>query len=96
MEHLIFESKHIDGGFLIDIKIYKIKADKAHPEGIKYSLVAVDRHTGKRVLGFDNHEHKGHHMHVLKFEKKYNFVDEWKLIEDFNHEYEKIKRRLLK
>ena len=26
-------------------------------------------------------------------EIKYNFIDEWKLIEDFYEEYEKIKRR---
>lgn len=96
MEDPIFESKHIDGRFIIDIKINKVKADKYFPEGIKYSLVAVDKETGKRLLGFDNHENKGHHMHVLKFEKKYDFVDEWKLVEDFNNEYEKLKRRLLK
>ena len=93
---LIFHHKQIDGEFIVEMKITQVKKDKYCPEGIKYSLVAIDRHTGKRVLCFDNHERKGHHMHILKRELNYNFVDEWKLIEDFNNEYEKIKRRLLK
>ncbi len=96
MEDIIFEHKQLDNGFLIDIKIIKVEKDKYYPEGIKYSLVVIDRKTKKRVLGFDNYEKKGHHIHRLKRELKYDFIDEWKLIEDFNKEYEKLKRRLLR
>ena len=92
----IFEYKQVDNGYLIDIKIRTVEKDKDYPEGIKYSLVVIDRKTSKRILGFDNHERKGHHMHKLNRELPYNFVDEWKLIEDFYNEYENIKRRLLK
>lgn len=75
----------------MDIKIMKVEKDKYTPEGIKYSLVAIDIKTKKRVLGFDNHERKGHHMHKGNREIKYNFLNEWKLIEDFMEEYKKLK-----
>lgn len=94
MPDIIFEHRHIDSNYLIEMRIIKVEKDKYYPDGIKYSLVAIDRRTGKRVLGFDNHERKGHHMHRLGKEFRYDFVDEWKLIEDFNLEYEKIKKRL--
>ncbi|MHB9142587.1 MAG: toxin-antitoxin system TumE family protein [Paludibacter sp.] len=96
MEDIIFEHKQLDNGFLVDIKIINVKKDQYYPEGIKYSLVVIDRRTGKRLLGFDNCEKKGYHIHRLKRELKYNFTDEWKLIEDFYKEYEKLKRRLLR
>jgi len=96
MEDPIFQHKQIDNGFLVEMKILKVEKSEYYPEGIKYSLVVVDRKTGKRILGFDNHERKGHHIHKLNREIKYDFVDEWILIEDFNKEYEKIKRSLLK
>lgn len=96
MPDIIFEHKQIDDGYLVEIKIIKIPKDEYHPEGIKYSLVAIDRKSGKRMLGFDNHERKWHHMHKLGKESNYDFVDEWKLIEDFMKEYEKIKERFSK
>ena len=96
MDEVIFEHKQIDNSFLIDMRIIRVEKDKNYPEGVKYSLVAIDRKTGKRILGFNNHERKGHHIHRLKRELKYNFIDEWKLIKDFNEEYERMKRRFLK
>lgn len=90
----IFEYKQIDGDYLIDMQIIKVKESKEYPEGIKYSLVAIDRKTGKRILGLDNHEKKGHHIHILRRELKYKFVDWPKLIEDFEREFERIKKRL--
>jgi hypothetical protein len=93
MPDIIFEHRHIDGKYLIEMKIIRIKKDTHYPEGIKYSLVAIDRETGKRMLGFDNHEKRGHHLHRLTRELPYDFIDEWKLIEDFNAEYEKMRKR---
>jgi len=93
MKGYIFEHKEIDENYLIEMKIVKVEKDEYNPEGIKYSLVVIERKTKKRLLGFDNHEKKGHHMHKLGRELKYHFIDEWKLIEDFMNEYEKIKRR---
>jgi hypothetical protein len=89
---IIFEHRHVDGNYVIEMTIIRVKKDADYPEGIKYSLVIIDRTTGKRVLGFDNHERRGHHIHKGKKEIKYSFVDEWTLIEDFTKEYEKIRR----
>jgi hypothetical protein len=90
----LFQIKNIEEPFLVEMKIIEVAKDEFHPEGIKYSLVAIDIRTGKRVLGFDNHERKGHHMHIMNKEKEYEFIDEWKLIEDFNNELEKLKRKI--
>lgn len=89
-EH-IFDYKQIDNGYIIEMKITKVEKDEHYPEGIKYSLVIIDRKTKKRILGFDNHERKGHHIHKLDREIKYDFIDEWKLVGDFMKEYEDIK-----
>tara|TARA_Y100000310_G_scaffold294612_1_gene325231 strand:- start:93 stop:377 length:285 start_codon:yes stop_codon:yes gene_type:complete len=87
----IFEHKQFDNGYLIEMKIIRVKKDEYYPEGVKYSLVVINRRTRRRLLGFDNHERKGHHWHRLNREFKYEFEDEWKLIEDFYKEYEKLK-----
>lgn len=93
MSDLIFAHRHIDGDFLIEMTIHRVPKDADYPEGVKYSLVAIDRETGKRLLGFDNHERRGHHMHVGRKERAYAFVDEWRLIEDFMKAYERLRRK---
>ena len=96
MPESIYEYKQSDNGYLIELRIIKVKKDENFPEGIKYSLVAIEKKTGKRILGFDNERGQGHHMHRLGRELPYAFKNEWTLIGDFYIEYEKIKRRLLK
>lgn len=96
MPDYIFEYKQSDSGYLIEMRIMKVKKDNNFPEGVKYSLVAIDKKTGRRVLGFDNERGKGHHIHRLGRELPYEFEDEWKLVEDFYKEYENLKRRLPK
>ena len=93
MPEPIYKYKQDEDGYTIEIKIIRVKKDRHNPEGVKYSLVAINKKTKKRELGFDNSERKGHHIHKGEREIKYNFIDEWKLIEDFYEEYEKIKRR---
>ena len=53
MPESIYEYKQSDNGYLIDIRIIKIKKDENFPEGIKYSLVAIEKKTGKRILGMN-------------------------------------------
>lgn len=93
MSEVIFEYKQSDNSYLIEMKILKVNKDNNFPEGIKYSLVMIDKKNKKRILGFDNEKGKSHHMHKLGREFPYAFVDEWKLIEDFYKEYEELKRR---
>jgi hypothetical protein len=88
MLELIFEHKHIHKNYIIDIKIYRIDKDANYPEGFRYSLVLIK--DGKRILGYDNYEGKGHHIHKNGREISYDFTDEWKLVEDFNIDVRKI------
>lgn len=90
----LIETKYIDGNFLIEINIYELKKSEDYPDGVKYSLVVIDLQTKQRILGLDNHEKKGHHFHKFGREFPYNFIDKWKLMEDFYEEYENIKKRL--
>ena len=47
-------------------------------------------------MGYDNYERKGHHVHKGGKEIPYEFVDEWKLIEDFQKDVEKLTKGDLK
>lgn len=94
MDNIIFHHKQIDNSYSIEMKIMKVKEDKFRHEGIFYRLVVIDRKTGKRLLGFDNSERKGHHIYKGNRELKYDFIDEWRLIKDFMKEYEKLKEKL--
>jgi hypothetical protein len=55
MAEILFEHKEEDTDFKTQIKVWKVKIDEHYPEGIKYSLVVIDKNSMKRVLGFDNH-----------------------------------------
>ena len=94
MREPVFEHKHIGKDYIVEIKIYKVPKDEYRPEGFQYSLVLIK--AGKRVLGYDNHERKGHHIHREGRELPYEFEDEWKLIDDFQREVEKITKGDLK
>ena len=51
---------------------------------------------GKRLVGYDNYHGKGHHRHICGREEPYAFVDEWKTIEDFTANMEKIRSGVIK
>ena len=84
-----------NNGDIIEIKILKVKKSKQTPEGISYSLVYI--RDGKRLIGYDNSkghifEGKTHHKHIKNRIIPYDYIDEWKLIEDFNEDIEQINR----
>ena len=82
MSELVFHDKKVlDNKHLMEIRIWKVKKDKYNPEGFHYSLVLI--RNNKRILGYDNHERKGHHKHVFDKESKYEFVSVDKLLKDF-------------
>ncbi len=96
MTEEIFSHKHIeeDGG-IIEIRILKVPKTEKNPEGIAYSLVYIKN--GARIIGYDNfegHEKENmrHHKHVRDRILPYDFIDEWKLVEDFTEDVEKIKK----
>ena len=94
MVEILCEYNEKRGTFIIKMKILKVKTDDEFPEGIKYSLVALNNQSKKRVVGFDNHYGKGHHYHVFNREFSYDFVDEWQVITDFEKEVLKVQLRL--
>ena len=89
MSELVFHDKKVlDNEHLIEIKIWKVKKDRYNPEGFHYSLVLI--RNNKRILGYDNHERKGHHKHIHGKELPYNFKDIGKLISDFYNDLKEM------
>ncbi len=90
MAEEIFTHKHVEeNGDIVEMRILRVPPSEKNKEGICYSLVYI--RNGERIVGFDNfegHEIEGniHHKHIQGKIVPYIFVDEWKLIEDFNEE----------
>ena len=68
--------------YILELKIWIIKDDKNYPDNYKYSLICLDEKKNSKIL-FDNHSPKGHHFHIDKQEFKYEFINEEKLVNDF-------------
>jgi len=66
----------------MEVSIYEVGKSNRYPGGIKYGLLFKDLVTEKFVL-FDNHHPKGPHGHINEAEFTYEYVDDEKLIEDF-------------
>ncbi|MEK6951840.1 MAG: DUF6516 family protein [Nanoarchaeota archaeon] len=79
-------------GDIIERKVWKIDKGNNFPQGIKYSLVYV--HNNKRILGYDNEQGKGHHRHYYQIEELYQFIDFVKLLDDFENDVKKLRRKL--
>jgi hypothetical protein len=72
------------------MRIWKVPSSKRAPSGLKYSLVYI--RDGKRIIGYDNAEGKGHHRHYKGREFAYDFRDVDNLIKDFYEDVEKVRR----
>ncbi len=83
-EKLLHEKLVLGNGDIIETRIIIVPPSSAHPEGIRYALVYI--HQGKRVVGYDNFEQKGHHKHLEKLELPYQFENVEKLIQDFRED----------
>ncbi len=100
MAEEIFNHKNIDeNGNITEIKILKIPKTTDNPEGISYSLVYIKN--DKRIIGYDNFGgHKintnCHHKHIKNRIEIYEFIDEWKLIQDFMDDIKKINKGVIK
>lgn len=75
--------KHSDAVAIAALKVWQVPKTKHFPEGIKYSLFLVEKSTGNVLLGYDNHKPKGHHVHIGKTERTYNFQDIETLVNEF-------------
>ncbi|MFH1053743.1 MAG: DUF6516 family protein [Candidatus Woesearchaeota archaeon] len=89
----ILKQKLSDDEYITELRLIKVPKDQNHPEGIRYTLVLIDKKTGKRIIGFDNFERKGHHIHINNIEFPYEFRGIFKLIQDFYKEVKRVKSK---
>lgn len=97
-EEIFIHRQVLAEGDIIDMKIFRVPKTATNPEGVSYSVAYIKE--GKRLVGYDNNEGHGrdlfHHKHVKERIIAYAFIDEWKLIEDFMEDIEKIERGAIK
>ena len=74
------------------MKVYDVPRTPTTPHGFKYSLVYFLK--GKRLVGYDNHKHKGDHRHFHSATTPYVFTTVDGLIQDFRHDVAAVKRKL--
>lgn len=81
--HLRYYNKHkLQNRYIIELSIHEVGKSEKYPDGIKYGLICKDLKTGVYVL-LDNHHPKGPHVHINEREFSYEYVDDDKLLEDF-------------
>lgn len=68
--------------YLIEITVHQVAEDARYRDRLKWSLICIDRISGKRVL-MDNHHPKGPHQHIDDVESLYQFSDLDTLVSDF-------------
>lgn len=73
----------IEGRYILELSIHNVGKSNRYPDGVKYGLICFDTKTRKRIL-MDNHHPKGHHIHIDDTELDYEYVNDEKLIDDFN------------
>ncbi len=81
-ELVYWHKARLQGQYVLEMAIHKVKRGARYPDGIKYGLILVDLKTGKRIL-MDNHHPKGPHWHLGDREIDYTFVSIDQLIIDF-------------
>lgn len=92
---LLFRRKVVRwDGSIIEMKVWRVPMTASTPEGFKYSLVLVDS-MGRRVLGYDNGEGKGHHRHLGGEETRIQFTSMSSLAARFLGEVARLDREVL-
>ena len=77
---------------IVEMKVWSVPSSPRTPDGFKYSLVYIDG-GGRRVLGYDNAEGKGHHRHEGDEETPVRFEGVDSLIGRFLDEVRELRRR---
>ena len=86
---LVLHTKEIRGDEIVEIKIWQVPRSKAFPHGVRYSIAYI--RGGKRLVGYDNGEGKGHHRHYRGKEESYDFLDIWRTIADFKKDLKRMR-----
>lgn len=71
------------------MKAYDVPKTPSTPHRFKYSLVYI-----LRLVGYDNHEHRGDHRHFRTITTPYVFTTIDRLIEDFRRDMSAVKKEL--
>jgi hypothetical protein len=71
---------NLHGRYVLELSIHEVGISVKYPDGIKYGLICKDLKTGSFVL-MDNHHPKG--PHINDREMSYEYINDDKLIEDF-------------
>lgn len=90
---LVLHTRYVDEqGGLVEMKAYDVPRTPSTPHGFKYSLVYILK--GQRLVGYDNHEHKGDHRHFRTTTTPYDFTTVDRLIEDFRRDMAAVKKEI--
>lgn len=90
---LLFRQKHsYEDGEIVELKAWAVPRSAAKPEGLKYSMVYIDVN-GRRILGYDNAEGKGHHRHMGDDETPFKFESLEALRSQFLDEVTRLRGR---
>ena len=90
---LVLHTRYVDEqGGLVEMKAYDVPKTPSTLHGFKYSLGYILK--GQRLVGYDNHEHKGDHRHFRTTTTPYVFTTVDHLIEDFRRDMAAVKKEL--
>ncbi len=81
--HLKYYLKNkVHDRYIVELSIFDVCKSSQYPDGIKFGLICKDLKTGNFVL-LDNHHPKGPHVHINDREFNYDYVNDDRLISDF-------------
>jgi hypothetical protein len=66
---------------VVELKVWGLPRSARHPGGRKFSLFLVFQ--GQVLVGIDNHEPKGPHLHLDEREFPFHYTDDEQLLKDF-------------
>ena len=89
---VLHEKVRTADGIVVEFKVWQVARSTQYPEGFKYSFFAI--RDGVVLVGYDNHEPKGHHRHFGGVEREYEFKGLEKLRADFRRDLERVRKRI--
>ncbi len=84
---LVFHEKRLvwsqsqDVAAVVELKVWDLPKSEDYPSGRKFSLFLVSQ--GEVLVGIDNHEPKGPHLHLGGAELPFHYTDDEQLLASF-------------
>lgn len=84
---LVFHEKRLvwslsrNAAGVAEIKVWEVPRSERYPSGRKFSLFLIFQ--GKVLVGVDNHDPKGPHVHLDRGERPFHYADDEQLLNDF-------------